>query len=33
MARQGDIFLISLDPSLGSEIRDTRPVLVLSTCW
>jgi mRNA interferase ChpB len=28
--RQGDILLISLDPTLGSEIRGTRPVLVLS---
>ena len=29
-AHQGDIFLISLDPTLGNEIRGTRPVLVLS---
>ncbi len=29
-AHQGDIFLISLDPTVGSEIRGTRPVLVLS---
>jgi mRNA interferase ChpB len=28
--KQGDILLISLDPTLGSEIRGTRPVLVLS---
>lgn len=28
--RQGDIVLISLDPTLGTEIRGTRPVLVLS---
>jgi mRNA interferase ChpB len=27
---QGDILLISLDPTLGTEIRGTRPVLVLS---
>jgi mRNA interferase ChpB len=27
---QGDVILISLDPTLGSEIRGTRPVLVLS---
>ena len=29
-AYQGDIFMISLDPTIGSEIRGTRPVLVLS---
>lgn len=29
-ARQGDIVLITLDPVAGSEIRGTRPVLVLS---
>ena len=29
-AHPGDIFLISLDPTVGSEIRGTRPVLVLS---
>ncbi len=29
-ARQGDIFLISLDPTAGAEIRGTRPVLILS---
>ncbi len=28
--KQGDVLLISLDPSLGTEIRGTRPVLVLS---
>ncbi len=28
--KQGDVLLISLDPTLGSEIRGTRPVLVLS---
>jgi mRNA interferase ChpB len=28
--RQGDIVLITLDPTLGTEIRGTRPVLVLS---
>ena len=28
--RQGDILAISLDPTLGTEIRGTRPVLVLS---
>ncbi len=28
--RQGDILLIALDPTLGSEIHGTRPVLVLS---
>jgi mRNA interferase ChpB len=28
--KQGDVILISLDPTLGSEIRGTRPVLVLS---
>lgn len=29
-ARQGDIVRITLDPTTGSEIRGTRPVLVLS---
>ena len=29
-ADQGNIFLISLDPTIGSEIRGTRPVLILS---
>lgn len=28
--KQGDIILLSLDPTLGSEIRGMRPVLVLS---
>jgi mRNA interferase ChpB len=28
--KQGDVLLISLDPTLGSEIQGTRPVLVLS---
>jgi mRNA interferase ChpB len=28
--RQGDILAISLDPTLGTEIRGMRPVLVLS---
>jgi mRNA interferase ChpB len=29
-AHQGDIFMISLDPTIGNEIRGTRPVLILS---
>ncbi len=29
-ARQGEIHLVGLDPTLGSEIRGTRPVLILS---
>ena len=29
-AEQGDIFMISLDPTVGSEIRGLRPVLILS---
>ena len=29
-AYHGDIFMISLDPTIGSEIRGMRPVLVLS---
>ena len=29
-AHQGDIYSISLDPTLGTEIRGTRPVLILS---
>ena len=28
--KQGDIVLISLDPTLGTEMQGTRPVLVLS---
>ena len=28
--QQGDIVLITLDPTVGSEMRGTRPVLVLS---
>jgi mRNA interferase ChpB len=28
--KQGDIVLITLDPTAGTEIRGTRPVLVLS---
>ena len=28
--KQGDIFLIAQDPTAGSEIRGTRPVLILS---
>lgn len=28
--KQGDIILIALDPTAGTEIRGTRPVLVLS---
>lgn len=29
--RQGDIWLLSLDPTQGTEIRGSRPVLVLSS--
>ena len=29
-AQQGDIYRVSLDPTAGSEIRGTRPVLILS---
>ena len=29
-AQQGDIVSITLDPTAGSEIRGTRPVLILS---
>ena len=29
-ARRGDIYLIGLDPTLGSEIKKTRPCLVVS---
>ena len=28
--RQGDVFLVSLDPTVGREIRKTRPCLVVS---
>jgi mRNA interferase MazF len=30
MVRRGDIWLVSLDPTQGSEIRKTRPCLVVS---
>lgn len=30
IAHQGDIFMISLDPTIGSEIRGKRPILILS---
>ena len=30
VARRFDIFLVSLDPTVGSEIRKTRPCLVVS---
>lgn len=29
-ARRGDVYLVGLDPTLGSEIRKTRPCLVVS---
>ena len=29
-ARRGEIWLVSFDPSVGSEIRKTRPALVVS---
>jgi mRNA-degrading endonuclease toxin of MazEF toxin-antitoxin module len=29
-ARRGDIYLVSLDPSLGHEQQGTRPVLIVS---
>lgn len=29
-ARRGDVFLISLDPTRGEEIRKTRPCVVIS---
>jgi len=28
--RRGEVFLVALDPTLGSEIRKTRPCVVLS---
>jgi mRNA interferase MazF len=28
--RRGDVFLVSLEPTIGSEIRKTRPCLVVS---
>ena len=28
--RRGDVYLVSLDPTTGSEIRKTRPCLILS---
>jgi mRNA-degrading endonuclease toxin of MazEF toxin-antitoxin module len=30
LAKQGDIVLITLDPTVGTEIQGKRPVLVLS---
>jgi mRNA interferase MazF len=30
MAARGDVYLVRLDPTLGSEIRKTRPCLVVS---
>jgi mRNA interferase MazF len=27
--RRGDIYLVSFDPSVGAEIRKTRPALIL----
>ena len=30
VARRFDVFLVSLDPTIGSEIRKTRPCLVVS---
>jgi mRNA interferase MazF len=29
-ARRGDVFLVSLDPVLGDEIRKTRPCVIVS---
>jgi mRNA interferase MazF len=29
--RRGDIWLVSLDPTVGAEIRKTRPVVVVSS--
>ena len=28
--RRGDVFLVALDPTLGREIKKTRPCVVLS---
>jgi len=28
--RRGDVFLVNLDPTLGSEIKKTRPCLIVS---
>lgn len=30
VARRGDVFLVGLDPTRGSEIRKTRPCLIVS---
>lgn len=30
MIKQGDIFLVNLDPTVGHEIRKTRPAIVVS---
>ena len=30
MIKQGDIFLVNLDPTIGHEIRKTRPAVVVS---
>lgn len=29
MIRRGDVFLVNLDPSVGSEVGKTRPAVVL----
>src|SRR5437763_3484579 len=31
MPRRGDIWLVSFDPTLGAEIKKTRPAIVLSS--
>lgn len=28
--RRGDVYLVALDPTLGSEIRETRPCVIVS---
>ena len=30
MVNRGDVYLVNLDPTLGSEIRKTRPCLIVS---
>jgi len=30
LIKQGDVYLVNLDPTIGREIRKTRPVVVIS---
>ena len=30
--KRGEIWLVNLDPTVGSEIRKTRPAVIVSSC-